>query len=403
MTKKANDILPKAKPKRPRKMVSLFSGIGGFELAFQQIGVSTTLMCEIDTIAQHILQTNFPTTKLVGDICDLKNLPSGTDILCAGFPCQDISTIGAKKGLDGERSSLIREVFRLLKQRPVEWVVIENVKNMLKLKNGETIQTIVEELENLGYKWAYRTIDSLAFVPQHRLRVYVVASLHHDPKDVLLSGCKHPLLNEIQTTFSTPYGFYWTEGKYAIGLYRNGIPTLKCGSTIGIPSAPAIAFPNGEVGCPDIRDAERFQGFPEDWTQSAEAIARASARWKLVGNAVTVDVVAWIANKILSPESYDFSADKELKSGMKWPSAAWGGNGQRYISTTSLYPVEREEISLNEFLNHPCKPLSLKAASGFMNRLEIGTVRCPQFFRETIQNYVNQKSQAYARDYTQLS
>ena len=106
----AND---KIKP--PKKMVSLFSGIGGFELAFQQVGIKTTLMCEIDPIAQHILKKNLPDIKLVEDVCNLKKLPKGTDVLCAGFPCQDLSSIGVKQGLDGERSSLVLEVLRLLR------------------------------------------------------------------------------------------------------------------------------------------------------------------------------------------------------------------------------------------------------------------------------------------------
>lgn len=376
----------------PKKMVSLFAGIGGFELAFQSIGVSTSLMCEIDPIAQHVLQTHFPDTKLVGDICGLKKIPKGTHILCSGFPCQDISTIGEKKGLSGVRSSLIKEVFRLLSETRVEWVVIENVTNMLHLHRGETIQTIVEGLEELGYNWAYRTIDSLSFVPQHRCRVYVVASLNHNPNDVLLSNDSSKEIGAVvQQNLNQPCGFYWTEGKYAIGLYQNGIPTLKCGSTIGIPSAPAIVFPNGKIGCPDIRDAERFQGFPEDWTKPAEKVAKPSSRWKLVGNAVTVDTVAWIANKMIHPETYDTTQDNEMKKGGKWPPAAWGSNGKRFISSVSVFPIDREETSLSEFLIHPCKPLSLKASQGFEHRLSIGTVKCPLFFREAIHNYVEIK------------
>lgn len=383
---------------RPKKMVSLFAGIGGFEMAFQSINVSTSLMCEIDPIAQSVLRAQFPNTKLVGDICDLKKLPRGTDIVCSGFPCQDISTSGEKKGLSGTRSSLIKEVFRLLEDTPVEWVLIENVTNMLHLHKGETIRTIVDGLERLGYHWAYRTINSLSFVPQSRRRVFVVASLNHNPKDVLLStDCKKVLGGINQEVFTEPCGFYWTEGKYAIGLYQNGIPTLKCGSTIGIPSAPAIAFPDGEVGCPDIRDAERFQGFPEDWTKPAEEVSKKSSRWKLVGNAVTVDTVAWIAQKIINPETYDSSKDKEIK-GEKWPDAAWGSNGKRYVSLSSEFPVERQEVTLREFLNHPCRPLSLKAARGFEQRLTIGTVRCPQFFRDTIHQYVVNKQKENGRN-----
>lgn len=378
---------------RPLNMVSLFAGIGGFELGFHRVGIETTMVCEIDDIAQHVLRANMPNVRIESDICGLLDLPDDTDILCAGFPCQDISTIGVKTCLDGERSSLVREVFRLLQNHPVEYVIFENVPNMLHLKKGEAIRTIVEELENLGYRWAYRTIDSLAFVPQKRRRVFVIASLNHDPRNIILSGNSDKSYGEItdEENFIAPCGFYWTEGKYAIGLYQNGIPTLKVGSSLGIPSAPAIAFPNGEVGTPDIRDAERFQGFPVDWTKPAEEITKPSARWKLVGNAVTVDVAEWIANKILFQEQYDSSNDKKLSEKAKWPNAGWGCNGERYKADVTVNPVDRDEQSLNGFLQYPCKPLSIKAAKGFYNRLTIGTVRCPQFFREAIYNYVEMR------------
>lgn len=377
-----------------KKMVSLFAGIGGFELGFKRTGIETTIACEIDPIAQHVLKTNFPKISIVDDICNMHELPDDTDILCAGFPCQDISTIGVKTGLSGERSSLVKEVFRLLKNKKVEWVIFENVSNMLFLKKGETIQIITEELEKLGYRWAYRMIDSLAFVPQRRRRVFVVASLHNDPKDVLLSG--NSLQNHGAITsenLTDPCGFYWTEGKYAIGLYQNAIPTLKVGSTIGIPSAPAILFPDGTVGSPDIRDAERLQGFPEDWTKPAEDIAKPTIRWKLVGNAVTVDVITWIANKILASKRYDFSEDIELKKNQKWPNACWGFDGKRYVSKVSLYPVDRDERSLSEFLKYPCKPLSYKAVKGFESRLNSGTVQSPQFFKNAIHQYVEKKGE----------
>ncbi len=381
-----------SKIKRPKKMVSLFSGIGGFELAFASIGVKTTLMCEIDPTAQHVLKSNFPAIKLCGDICELKKLPKGTDILCAGFPCQDISTIGFKQGLDGERSSLIKEVFRLLHDTQIEWVVIENVSNMLHLRQGETIRVIVEELEKLGYKWAYRTINSMAFLPQHRCRVFVVASLHYNPNNVLLSGNSQRIHGNItMSKMDNPCGFYWTEGKYAIGLYENALPTLKCGSTIGIASPPAIAFPSGQVLTPDVRDGERLQGFPSDWTKPAEEVAKPSIRWKLVGNAVTVDVVSWIAKKIVTPDPYDSSLDTEFRSNQKWPAAAWGYSNKKYISNVSTYPIEREDMSLSDFLLYPGKELSLKAAKGFENRLLTGSVHSPAFFREAIHNYVKSK------------
>ena len=183
---------------RPRKMVSLFAGIGGFELAFRSINVETTLMCEIDDIAKHVLSTNIPNVPIVEDVCSLDTIPNDTDILCAGFPCQDLSSVGGKQGLAGTRSSLVKEVFRILQSKKTEWVVFENVSFMLSLNNGEAIHTIVEELERLGYNWAYRTIDSISFVPQHRCRVFVIASLHHDPRHVFITIEQPKLIRNIR-------------------------------------------------------------------------------------------------------------------------------------------------------------------------------------------------------------
>ena len=193
---------------KPRKMVSLFAGIGGFELAFRSINVETTLMCEIDDIAKHVLSTNIPNVPIVEDVCSLDTIPNDTDILCAGFPCQDLSSVGDKQGLAGTRSSLVKEVFRILQSKKTEWVVFENVSFMLSLNNGEAIHTIVEELESLGYNWAYRTIDSISFVPQHRCRVFVIASLHHDPRHVILSDDVKDYFNKVDySCFKNPIGF----------------------------------------------------------------------------------------------------------------------------------------------------------------------------------------------------
>lgn len=371
------------------KVVSLFAGIGGFEVAFRKAGAITNLMCEIDPVAKHVLESRLPGVQIVDDVRDVDVLPKGTDILCAGFPCQDLSSVGVKVGLDGTRSSLVREVFRILEERRSEWVIFENVSFMLKLKGGETIRTIVDELERLGYRWAYRTIDSLSFVPQHRCRVFVVASLHHDPRAVVLSGeskCLYGVVNFKRQ--ESPVGFYWTEGRFALGLMGNAIPTLKAGSTIGIPSPPAILFPSGELSVPDIRDAERLQGFPSNWTLPAEEMAKPSVRWRLVGNAVTVNVVSWIAKKIVNPEPYDFSGDLPMKKNQIWPKAAWGGDGKRCVSKASVFPASFRRSDLEGFLKYPRRPLSVKATIGFYKRLRMGGLRCPKYFAEQIKRHL---------------
>lgn len=376
-------------------IVSLFAGIGGFELAFETINAKTTLMCEIDNPAKHVLSIHFPNTPIINDVCDIETLPKDTDILCAGFPCQDLSSVGEKQGLSGTRSSLVKEVFRILKKNTVEWVIFENVSFMLSLRNGEAISTIISNLEKLGYNWAYRSIDSITFLPQHRTRVFIVASLHHNPCNVILSGEsqeKYGIIDSIN--MPNALGFYWTEGRSALGLISNALPTLKAGSTIGIPSAPAILSSDGNIGTPDIKDAERLQGFPADWTACIEDIVRPSYRWKLVGNAVTVNTVSWIASKIINPQRYDMSNDKEmvLTNGYKWSKAAWGANGKRYTSNASLYPQNNKQLDLMSFLEYPTKPLSIKAAKGFESRLHAGTLKYPEYFANAIHQYILKNS-----------
>lgn len=372
------------------RMASLFAGIGGFDLAFKKAGIPTSLMCEIDPVAQHVLKKRFPKVNLIDDVRSVSELPNNTDILCAGFPCQDLSSAGEKMGMSGDRSSLVTEVLRILELNRTEWVLFENVPFMLRLNKGEAISTIINKLEQLGYKWAYRTIDSISFIPQHRARVFILASLNHDPRMVLLSDNANKEFGQInKNKFERPLGFYWTEGKNALGLISNAIPTLKAGSTIGIPSQPAIAFTNGDISTPNIKDAERLQGFPANWTLPAEEVGKASIRWKLVGNAVTVKTVSWIANKLLKPKEYDDSKDKLLVENQIWPKAAWGDGENRYISNASLYPVDKRRGSLDKFLRYETEPLSLKAAKGFYKRLIEGHMHSPNYFVKTISDYIN--------------
>lgn len=367
------------------KIAGLFAGIGGFEVGLERSGHQATLFCEFDSAAQAVLRHRFPKVEIASDVRDLRALPDGIDLLTAGFPCQDLSSSGLKKGMDGERSSLVSEVFRILETRKVEWVLIENVHFMLHLNKGAGIREIADNLERLGYNWAYRVLNTQAFgLPQRRHRVFVLASLHHDPRDVLLSD-QAPEFDPKVPNLEIPVGFYWTEGTYATGLAADAIPPLKGGSTIGIPSAPAILMPDGRLGMPDIRDAERFQGFDPDWTIASTEEHRASIRWRLVGNAVSVNAAEWIGRKLREPRSYDASGDEPVREGKTWPNAAWSIDGARHVSNVSTHPIRLRAPSLESFLKHDLKPLSTKATAGFLKRARKGSLRFPEGFLETLE------------------
>lgn len=371
---------------RKKKVVGLFAGIGGLELGFSRSGYSTELLCEIDPGASRVLQVQFPKAKLIPDVRKIETV-GNCDVLCAGFPCQDLSSSGQKAGINGDQSSLVDEVFRILGASNANWVVIENVRFMLHLNGGEAMKRIVEGFERLGYNWAYRVMDSNAFgVPQRRHRVYFVASRKGDPRDVLLSGDQpRTAVGRTEISVSDHIGFYWTEGMYATGLSCNSIPPLKSGSTIGIPSPPAILFPDGQVGTPDIQDAERLQGFDPGWTKPAEEVSKASARWRLLGNSVTVPVSEWLAGKIRSPERYDSSGDRPLRG--KWPNAAWSVGGVRYEASVSDWPVSRPPVNIGDFLNHAPKPLSRRAVTGFLDRANRGNLKFPVGFLDALSKF----------------
>jgi DNA (cytosine-5)-methyltransferase 1 len=369
-----------ASNREPLRVVGLFAGVGGIELGLARSGQVSSLLCEVDTAAAAVLAHRFPGVPLVGDVRELAELPAA-DLVAAGFPCQDLSQAGRTAGISGRNSGLVGEVFRLLDRAPVRWLLLENVPFMLQLDRGGAMRYLTSSLEELGFRWAYRVVDSRAFgLPQRRKRVLLLASRERDPRP--------PLFGEDAGDPGEPSGigracgFYWTEGTRGLGWANDAIPTLKGGSGVGIPSPPAIRMPDGRFVLPEIRDAERLQGFPADWTVAAETHGRRGAvRWKLVGNAVSVPVAAWLGRRLATDESYDDAQDAVLPTSSPWPIAAWGGGGAAVRrANVSVRPVRRPYRHLADFLEHPTRPLSERATEGFLRRARASSLRFPDGF-----------------------
>lgn len=372
----------------PLQVVGLFAGIGGIELGLESAGHEGRLLCEIEPAAVAVLEERFANTPMERDVCAMKALPKGTDLVAAGFPCQDLSQAGKTAGITGSRSGLIGEVFRLLEKKRVEWLLLENVSFMLQLGRGRALDVIMTELERLGYKWAYRVVNSRAFgVPQRRERIYILASLHHDPRNVLFVD-DTPEPRDTRSFREVACGFYWTEGLRGLGWAVDSVPTLKGGSTIGIPSPPAIIFPSGLIAKPDLRDAERMQGFPEDWTLPAERIAKRGARWKLVGNAVTTNAAAWIGKRLRNPGEYDPTGDVELGKSESWPIAAWNVGDGRHRAQLSTWPIHVVPTPLENFLRYETQDLSVKATAGFLSRAKTAKLRFPGGFLDAVRAHL---------------
>ncbi len=378
-----------------RTLVSLFSGIGGFEVAAQSCGVAASLLCENEPTAQAVLRHRFPEARLEADIRELRRLPKRVWMVTAGFPCQDLSSVGLKSGIAGARSSLIDEVFRLVQSYNPDWVVLENVMFMLHIEKGKAMQHVIDGLEACGFNWAYRLLNTSDFgLPQRRRRLYFLASRRHDAASAMfaVNSCREE--ESTQSRGKRSYGFYWTEGAYATGLTLNGVPPLKSGSTIGIPSPPAILFANGHVGTPTVRDAERLQGFRGGWTKAAGAVGRESLRWRLVGNAVSVPVARQVIKSALLAERSRrgvFRDAVELSPVLgKWPDAAFGASGKRYGMPNLGFRGMRRPRPIHSFLSEDTRPLSVKATLGFLKRARKGGQRFPEGFLESLEHHASE-------------
>ncbi|MBU3693717.1 MAG: DNA cytosine methyltransferase [Rhodocyclaceae bacterium] len=375
------------------RVAGLFAGIGGLELGFRLADASyeAKLLCDVLPQAKEVLTEKFAEVDYHDDVTSLRDLPAGIDCLTAGFPCQDLSQAGRTAGLDGSKSSLIAEVFRLLDRQRIPIVVIENVPFMLQLGGGRAMRAIVEEFERLGYRWAYRVVDTLGFgLPQRRERVFLLASVALDPSTVLLTD--DALMPRPKTSLGAlAHGFYWTEGLGGLGWAVDAVPTLKNGSTLGIASPPAVLMPNGQIVRPSIEDGEALQGFPRGWTKAAEKVAKAGYRWGLVGSAVSVPVAKWIGSRLVSPVRHqELSVDQKLnfpETG-KCPRAAAYDGKSRFAVAVSSDPIGLRSPPLENFLQGPLQPLSARATAGFYSRTKRAKLRFEPGFIEAVRNHL---------------
>lgn len=371
-------------------VAGLFAGIGGFELGLREAGFEAELFCDFIDASKAVLQVRFPGVDYRHDITRLRSLPAAIDVVCAGFPCQDLSQAGRTAGLDGERSGLIGEVFRLLSRRRVPTVIVENVPFMLQLNGGNAMRAIVDEFERRGYRWAYRVVDSYSFgLPQRRERVFLVASRALDPSAVLLTD-DAPLARSRSALGKLAHGFYWTEGLGGLGWAVDAVPTLKNGSTIGIPSPPAVLMPDGRLIKPSIRDVERLQGFDADWTEPAKFVGRETVRWGLVGSAVSVPVAAWIGRRLKAPGSYRQDREYGFPEFGKAPRAARYDGKRRVAVDIGPDPLGIRPPPLVDFLSdHEGQQLlSIKATRGFLERTRRAKLRFEPGFIEAVEHHL---------------
>ncbi|WP_111765133.1 DNA (cytosine-5-)-methyltransferase [Nakamurella deserti] len=385
-------------PAQPLQTLSLFSGIGGIEVGLAEAGAAE-ISGFVDSwaSARSVLTDRFPGVPVGTDVSELENL-GGADLVTAGFPCTDLSQAGRTRGLAGDASSLVLKVLELVDRDRPAWLMLENVPNLLHLGGGSAISPIVDSLEDSGYSWAYRVVDSrFTGLAQRRRRVILLASNVRDPAPMLLAEDSGPPVGDQGVT---AYGFSWTEGNRGVGWAPGAVPTIKGGTTQRVASPPAVWLPGAElrhqIVRPSIESVEVLQGFSPGWT----SVAPVRDRWKLVGNAVSTRVARWVADRLaLRDRPIDSVWPEELLvDGARWPSAARGADGKRWKVIASEYPQtpssgEHQDL-LTVLKTHGAQPLSLRATKGFRDRL----IRSRLTFSDEFLASLNDHIVAYSDD-----
>jgi len=306
--------------------VSLFAGVGGFDLALERAGVKVAASVEIDKHARSVLEKHFPNTKLFNDVCEVKGndlrdagfIPN-RGILVGGFPCQDLSVAGKRAGLDGARSGLYWEIIRLIDETQVEWVILENVPGLLSSQRGADMGAVVGALADRGYCVGWRVLDAQYFgVPQRRRRVFIVARRSGNPESIgqVLFERKSLRGDHLQgratgqeIANSIWHGFtgsnkplIFVKAKRAQSstddeTWKPDVPhpTLNQFDQGDSRTVAAIIEPNGKVRRLTPLECERLQGFPDNWTEGQAD----SHRYKQMGNAVAVPVVQWLIDGVV--------------------------------------------------------------------------------------------------------
>jgi len=283
---------------------SLFAGIGGFDLGFERNGIETVWTVEKDKNCNQVLATHWPNVRRHTDVKEVgRHNLSPVDIISGGFPCQDVSVAGRREGLAGDRSGLWFEFARIVEEMAPQWVVVENVPGLLSSQAGRDFLVVLRALEELGYCGVWRVLDSQYFgVPQRRRRVFIVGSLGNASSVEVLFDADGKLLETVEggLVSNTLIGRGTVDASGGAGIRNLVVATLR---TSG---GPDSQYRNEYIG--DRRNGglrlrkqtpiewERLQGFPDGWTEGLSD----SARYRCLGNAVTVNVAEWIGRRLVN-------------------------------------------------------------------------------------------------------
>ena len=304
---------------------SLFSGIGGIDIAFQQAGFEVQWAIEKDATCCKTYRNNFDTTELLEcDIHDVKpeSLPK-VDVIVAGFPCQSFSVAGKQRGFAEPRGNAFFEIQRFILWDEPRFVFLENVPNLMDHDNGKTFNVIHNVLSELGYVIRYRVLRASQYggVPQIRDRIYMVAFREQDDCDCF----RFPEPIDLETTIEDVlkrntkkhkiyyYGaddpfFQYAKRfvKHNDSIYRVYHDSIKITQNHMCPTLTAsmgtrdnqvhLVLDDYGIRKLTVQECLDFQGFPKDY-RFPQTITVNDA-YKQIGNSVCVPVIRRIAEQI---------------------------------------------------------------------------------------------------------
>lgn len=282
--------------------LDLFSGAGGFAQGFIQAGFTFTkhYFAEIDEHASAVYRYRFPKAIPLGDITRIKSSDiERPDLITFGSPCQDVSIQGKRAGLKGKRSGLFFEAVRLIRECVPRVFVFENVKGLFSSNRGKDFETVLKTFSELGiYRHQWQLLNTRWVLPQNRERVYFVGTIADKGTPAIF-----PIVPDNQAHLSASPGKVFQVA-----------PTLDTGIGEMTNRSPYVWHTNGKKvpnripATGTLRrltpiESERLQGFPDNWTRYGIIDNRIvempqTERYIMMGNAVSVPVVAAVAERI---------------------------------------------------------------------------------------------------------
>lgn len=359
------------------KYLSCFTGIGGLEATQAPYAV-----CEIDSNCQLVLKKKYKNTNVISDVRQIEGF--SVDTIVGGWPCQDLSVAGKKKGLIGENSGLFYDFVNAAVKTNAKTLIAENVTNLIKLDDGKVFLEVLKELKEKGFKCiSWRVLNARQFgLPHSRNRIFIIASENKEVCDSIFRDI--PKVELIDVDYQAD-GFYWTAGTQSINYSRGYVPTIKIGSTLSIASPPAVVYED-IVRQLTTSEALNLQGFKfEDFLDLKDSVV-----FKMAGNAVAVPVGRFVVDgvaKKLKPKKIELqlmqtNLFEEEDAIQEIPYAGFYDGAIHAVKESAKINLAS---NLGAFLDINEKSrLSPRAAAGLLKRLNLSGQSCPEQLKKLL-------------------